>query len=377
MADVWRRVAYYVDRILKGAKPSDLPVEQPTKFELVVNMKTAKELGLTIPSKVLMWADRVIGDGGQMPEKSVATTHSKEAQQPKKVPVIGILNVETGNPSLDAFRQGLHEFGWVEGQNVAIEYRDADGNEERLPALASQLVDASVDIIVSTSPRATLAARQLTKNIPIVETFVGRGRVNLAQPGRNARGVSSMPEELGGKRLELLKEIIPRISRVAVLSNIIDINPAQQASVKEIDAVARSLRVQIQILTVKKPDEIKNAFASMVRGKVGALTVLTQSIFVLNRTEIVELAAKNRLPAMYPDSRFTDAGGFVSYGPNNAERYRRAAYFVDRVLKGSKPAELPIEQPTKFELVINLKTAKKIGLTIPAKMLMWADRVIE
>jgi ABC-type uncharacterized transport system substrate-binding protein len=298
-------------------------------------------------------------------------------QQAKRVPRIGILTIASRNPGLDAFRQGLHEFGWVEGQNVAIEYRFANGNEERLPALAAQLVDASVDIIVSTNPRATLAARQLTKNIPIVETFVGRGQVNLAQPGRNATGVYSMPRELGGKRLELLKEIIPRISRVAILSNIIDIGPAQEASVKEMGAVARSLGVQLQILNVKNPEEIKNAFTAIARGKVGALTVLTQSIFVLNREEIIGLAAKNRLPAIYPDSRFTDAGGLMSYGPNSDWRYRRAAYFVDRVLRGSKPAELPVEQPTEFELVINLKTAKKIGLTIPSKVLMWSDRVIE
>ena len=299
------------------------------------------------------------------------------AQQSARVPRIGILSLGRGNPTIDAFRQGLHELGWVEGENILIEYRWADGNEERLPALAAQLVKARVDIVVSTNPRATLAARQLTKDIPIIETFVGRGRVNLAHPGRNATGVYSMPRELGGKRLELLKETIPRISRVAVLSNIIDINPAEEVSVKEIDSVARSIGVQMQIINVKKPEEIKNAFAAMARGKVGALTVLTQSMFVLNQSEIVALAAKSRLPAMYPDSRFTYAGGFMSYGPNSEWRYRRAAYFVDRVLKGAKPAELPVEQPTKFELVINLKTAKKISLTIPSKVLMFADRVIK
>src|SRR5215510_9419074 len=205
------------------------------------------------------------------------------AQQSKKIPRIGILSIGTDNPSVDAFRKGLHELGWVEGQNIAIEYRWAKGNEDRLPALAAQLVDANVDIIVSTSPRATLAARQLTRNIPIVETFVGRKRVELAHelahPGRDVTGVSSMPRELGGKRLELLKEIIPKISRVAVLSNIIGSNAAQDRSIKDIDAVARSLGVQIQILNVTKGGQIENAFTPMARGRVGALTVLTQSMF--------------------------------------------------------------------------------------------------
>src|SRR5215471_305345 len=308
----------------------------------------------------------------------LASPYLAYAQQPtRKVPRISVLSPATRNPAIDAFLKGLRELGWVEGQNIAIEYRFGDGNEDRLPALAAQLVNANVNIIVSTDPRGTWAARQLTKNIPIVETFIGRKRVELAHPQRDVTGVSSMPRELGGKRLELLKEIIPKISRVAVLSNIIGSNAAQDPSIKEIDAVERSLGVQIQILNVKKPEEIENAFASMVRGKVGGLTVLTQGMFVLKRAQVVELTAKSRLPAMYPDSRFTDAGGLVSYGPNNIERYHRAAYFVDRILKGAKPADLPVEQPTKFELVINLKTAKQIGLTIPSKVLMWADRVIE
>ena len=306
----------------------------------------------------------------------LASPYLVQAQQPaKKIPRIGILNIASRNPALDAFRQGLHEFGWVEGQNIAIEYRFADGNEDRLPALAAQLVRANVDIIVSTSPRGTRAARQVTKNIPIVATFVGTGLAkSLDHPRGNVTGLYFMPPELGGKRLELLKEIIPKISRVAVLANVGDVDG--EPSIKEIDAVARSLGVHLQILNVKKSDEIENAFVSM-RGKVGALTILTQGMFVLNRTGIIGLAAKSRLPVMYPDNRFTDVGGLVSYGPNNAELYRRAAYFVDRILKGAKPAELPVEQPTKFELVVNLKTAKQIGLAIPSKVLMWADRVIE
>ena len=295
-------------------------------------------------------------------------------QSTKGIPRIGILSLGTA-PSIHAFRQGLHELGWVEGQNIAIVYRSADGNEEQLSVVAAQLVGAHGDIIVSTSSRGTAAAQQVTKSIPIVATFVAERHVNLGHPEDNVTGVSSMPRELSGKRLELLKEIIPRISRIAVLANAL--HPAQVPSINGIDAVARSLGVQIQILNVKQPEDIENAFTSMVRGNAGALSVQTPAMFVLNRTRIVQLAAKNLLPAMYPDSRFTDSGGLMSYGPNDAALYRRAAYFVDRILRGAKPADLPVEQPTKFELVINLKTAKQLGLTIPPKVLTWADKVIE
>jgi putative ABC transport system substrate-binding protein len=305
----------------------------------------------------------------------LAVSFAAEAQEPKKVPRVGVLSGGSRAPNIDAFLKGLRELGWVEGQNIAIEYRWAKGNEDRLPALAAQLVDARVEIIVSTNGLVTRAVRQLTKSIPIVETFVGLLRVNLAHPDRNVTGVSSMPRELGVKRLELLKEIIPRISRVAFLANVV--SPAQELLIKEVDAVARSLGVQIRILNVKKPEEIKHAFKAMAREGVGALIVSTQGMLVQNRTTIVELAAKNRVPAMYPDSRFTDVGGLMSYGPNSAERYRRAAYFVDRILKGSKPEDLPVEQPTKFELIINLKAARQLDLKISPEVLMWADRVIK
>jgi len=299
-----------------------------------------------------------------------------QAQQPpKKIPRIGFLTIGRVNPISGPFREGLHDFGWMEGKNIIIEYRFADGNEDRLPSLAAQLVHANVDVVVATSPRATVAVRQLSENIPIVETFRKAGIRNLGHPTRNVTGLYFMSPELGGKRLELLKEIVPRISRVAVLANVP--NVYREPSIEKIDAVAHSFGVQLQIINVKKPGEIKNAFASMVREKAAGVTVLTQGMFVLNRAEIVELARKSRLPAMYPDSRFTDSGGLMSYGPNHAELYRRAAYFVDRILKGAKPADLPVEQPSKFELVINLKTAKQLGLTIPPKVLMWADKVIE
>lgn len=288
-----------------------------------------------------------------------------EAQPPKKIPRIGILIIATRNPAIEAFREGLGDLGWVEGKNIAIEYRSGDGNEDRLPLLAAQLVHANVDIIVSTSSQGTVAARQVTKNIPIVATTVGQRGGNLNYPEGNVTGLSFMPSELGGKRLELLKEIIPGISRVAVLAKGVD--PTQNEPIKEMDAVARSLSVQIRILNVKKADEIENAFVSMVREKADALSVLTQAMFVNNRAEIAKLARKFRLPAIYPDSRYTNSGGLMSYGPNNDAIYRRAAYFVDRILRGAKPADLPVEQPTKLELVINLKTARQLGLTIPPR----------
>jgi putative ABC transport system substrate-binding protein len=205
---------------------------------------------------------------------------------------------------------------------------------------------------------------------------IGMGLVkSLGQPAGNLTGLSIMGPELDGKRLELLKELTPKISRVAVLAHVGSVD--RETSIKEIQSVARSSSVQLQILNVKKPDEIENAFAAMVREKADALTVLTQNIFFRNRTRIVELAAQSRIPTMYPRSGYAEAGGLISYGPDRQASQQRAAYFVDRILRGAKPAELPVERPTKFELVINLKTANTLGLTIASKVLMWADRVIK
>jgi putative tryptophan/tyrosine transport system substrate-binding protein len=303
-----------------------------------------------------------------------------EAQQPKKGPRIGILSPGSGNPDIDAFRQGLRELGYAEGQNIALEYRWAEGNEDRLPALAAELLHMNVDLIVATTPRGARAAQRLTSTIPIVTpvipSAVEYGLVDsLYRSGGNVTGLSFMSPDLGGKRLELLKEIVPKISRVAVLANVGNVD--RETSIKEIAAVARSLSVQLQILNVKKPDEIESAFASMVRGKVDALIVLTQGIFTRNRTRIVELAAKYTVPAIYHRNDFVKAGGLMSYGPDHADLYRRAAIYVDKILKGAKPADLPVEQPTKFELVINLRTAKNLGVMIPSKVLMWADKVIK
>jgi len=303
------------------------------------------------------------------------------AQQPaKKIPRIGILSPGSGNRGIDAFLNRLHELGWVEGQNIALEYGLGNGNEDRLPALAAQLVRANVDVIVATNPQAAHAAMKFTNTIPIIVTAmndpVGSGLVkSLSQPGRNVTGLSYMSSDLNGKRLEVLSEIIPRLSRVGILMHTLDTITARENS--QIQVVARSLGVQLQILNVRKLDEIENAFSSMVRGKAGAVAVGTQGMFSRNQTRIVEAAAKNRLPAIYYRREFVEAGGLMSYGPDHVDLYRRAAFYVDRILKGAKPADLPVEQPTKFELVINLKTAKMLGLEIPSKVLMWTDTVIE
>jgi putative ABC transport system substrate-binding protein len=312
------------------------------------------------------------------------TGGSARAQQAKKAFRIGILSFGSGDPlgiarrGTDAFQQGLHELGWVNGKNIVLEYRWANENEERLFELVAELVRINVDIILVTTPRAANAAKKLTKTIPIVVTVIpGPGQYglveSLGQPGGNVSGLSFMGPQLAGRRLELLKEVIPRISRVAVLS---DANSASDVHVT-LEAVARSLRVQLQIVPVKTPDEIENAFSSIVRGKAEAVTLGTHAMFVLNRTRIVEMAAKHRLPAIYNRSEFVEAGGLMSYGPDHTDLYRRAAIYVDKILRGAKPSDLPVEQPTKFEFVINLKAAKEIGVTIPPDVLMWADRVIK
>jgi putative tryptophan/tyrosine transport system substrate-binding protein len=313
----------------------------------------------------------------------LAVSFPAAAQQQKKVPRIGILSFGSGNTlglarrGTDAFQQGLHELGWVDGKNIAFEYRWANESEDRLFELAAELVRINVDIILVTTPRAANAAKKLTKNIPIVVTVIpGPGQYglvqSLSQPGGNVTGLSFMALELAGRRLELLKEVIPAISRVALLRNF-----DEEGSIKEIKAVARSLRVQLQLLDVKKPEEIANAFSAAVRGKAEAVTLGSHAMFVLNRTRIVELAAKSRLPAIYNRSEFVEAGGLMSYGPDHVDLYRRAAIYVGKILKGAKPSDLPVEQPTKFEFVINLNAAKEIGVTMPPDVLMWANKVIK
>ena len=318
----------------------------------------------------------------------LALSFPVEAQQAAKIYRIGVLSQPTRD--LEALRQGLRELGYVEGQNIIIYYRRAWGAEDRYDELAAdrlgelvtELVGLNVDVIVATNARAALFARRVTKTIPLVVIAIADpvgARVvgSLSRPGGNITGSSFMSSELGGKRLELLKETIPRLSRVAVLSNLMGDNPVRERSLNEIEIVARSLRVQLQVVNMKRPDELENAFSSMVRAKVGALTVLTPPVYPADRARIVQLARKNRLPAIYPRSEYVETGGLMSYGPNYADMYRRAAYYVDKILKGAKPSELPVEQPTKFELAVNLKTARELSLTIPPNVLMWADKVVK
>jgi len=305
-----------------------------------------------------------------------------EAQPPKKVPQIGFPIVGSASATsgrIEAFRQGLRDLGYIEGQNLIIEYRYAEGKLDRLPELAAELVRLKVDAIFVQSTPAVQAAKKATTTVPIVSVSgdpVGLGLVaSLARPGGNVTGLANLTSELAGKRLELLKEVVPRISRVAVLWN-----PDASSSalrMRETDAAAASLGIKLQPVEVRAANDFERAFSALKRERADALFPL-RSPFISNHVKrIVELAAKNRVPGMYDASEFAEAGGLMSYGTMLADLDRRAATYVDKILKGAKPAELPVEQPTKFEFVINLKAAKQIGLTIPPNVLVRADKVIK
>jgi putative ABC transport system substrate-binding protein len=306
-----------------------------------------------------------------------------DAQQPAKVRQIGYLGggVSSANVHLvEGFRQGLRELGWVESQNIAIAYRWAEGRYDQLPDLAVELVRLKVDVIVTAGTAGSLAAKQATKTIPIVMVSVGdpvgSGLVaSLARPGGNITGTAFMSTEVKPKLLDLLKQAVPGATRVAVLWK--PTNPSHGLALRTVEVVAQSLRVQLQLLEAEGPDEFDRAFAAMTRERAEALIVLLDTVFREQRTRIVDLAAKSRLPAIYEGREFVDAGGLMAYGPSVPDLFRRAATYVDKILKGAKPADLPVEQPTKFELFINLKTAKALGLTIPQTILIRADEVIQ
>ena len=322
---------------------------------------------------------------GTMAGGLIAAPLAAEAQPAKKVPRIGFLVAASASDTayvrlIEAFRQGLRDLGYVEGRNVVIEYRYAGEKSERLPALAAELVRLKVDVIVSHGNPGPLAAKQATSAIPIVMTSTGdpvaSGFVSsLARPGGNVTGLSLMVPELGGKRLQLLKEILPGLSRVAVLWNAA--SPYASLVVRETEATATTLGVQLQSLVVRGPDDFEGALAAATSGRAGALTVVEDPLTITKRTQIVDFSAKSRLPAIYGVKEFVDAGGLMSYGVHLADLYRRAATYVDKILKGAKPADLPVQQPTKFEFVINLKTAKALGLTIPPSVLHRADELIQ
>jgi len=305
------------------------------------------------------------------------------AQQPNRVPQIGLLGGGSASAiagRIDAFRQGLRDLGYVESKTIVIEERWAEGKLDRLPALAAELVRLKVDAIVSAGPTVTRACRDAKITTPIVMAFdddpVGSGFVaSLARPGRNITGLSSLSPGLSAKQLELLKEIIPRVSSVAVLGSLI--HPGTVQSLKEMEVAARVMKIKFQYLDLADPKTIDTAFSAAVTQRVDAVLVLTSVVTTTHQEKIIDLAVKNRLPALYFTAEWVEAGGLLAYGASFTDLFRRAATYVDKILKGAKPADLPIEQPTKFELVINLKTAKALGLTIPQSLLQRADQVIE
>ncbi len=305
-----------------------------------------------------------------------------EAQQPGKIPRIGYLTVSSLSVNADrieAFRRGLRELGYVEGKNIVIEWRSAEGKLDRQRALAAELVGLKVDIIVTAGSQSTSGAKQATATIPIVMAQnpdpVASGFVaSLARPGGNITGLSSLYPEISGKRLELLKEIVPKLSRVAVFGS--STTPGNAQSLRETELAAGALKVQLQYLDVLDPRDIETAFREATKGRADAVLTLSSSILFSHRTQIADLVLKSRLPAVYGNSETVEAGGLMFYGASFTDMFRRAAVYVDKILKGAKPADLPVEQPTKFELVINLKAAKQIGLTIPPNVLARADKVI-
>jgi ABC-type uncharacterized transport system substrate-binding protein len=315
---------------------------------------------------------------------AAAWPFAARAQQTRKVHRVGYLSGGSATASLryvEGFRQGLRDLGWVEGQNIVIDYRFAEGRFDRLPDLAAELVRLRVEVIVAGPTPPAMAAKNAAGTIPIVMWGVGdpvgQGLIaSLARPGENVTGLSfSVGWETFGKGLALLKETFPNVRRVAVLSN--PANASHALAIENAKVTARSLGVQLQLLEARGPEEFDGAFAAMAKERVAALLVLTDPVFFLHRARLADLAAKNRLPSMHSIREYVEAGGLMSYGPSLPDLERRAATFVDKILKGAKPADLPVEQPTKFELVVNLKTAKAIGLTIPQTLLFRADEVIE
>jgi len=313
----------------------------------------------------------------------LAAPLSVEAQQPGKIARVGRLSPVSATAdarNLEALRQGLRDLGWVEGQNIAYEDRFAEGRPDRLPDLAAELVRLKVDVVFAGSTPAALAAKNATATTPVVMVMggdpVASGLVaSLARPGGNLTGVTALYQELSAKRLDLLKEAVPGVTRVAVLSN--PAFPDSGPSVKGVESAARALGVQLRVLPVRDPTEFEKAFAAMRSERARALMVLPDIMFNTHRRRIVELTAKSRLPAIYGLREFVDAGGLMFYGAPLPDMWRRAAYYVDRILKGAKPADLPVEQPMRFEMVINMKTAKALGIKFPQSILMRADQVIQ
>jgi putative tryptophan/tyrosine transport system substrate-binding protein len=314
----------------------------------------------------------------------LVTASLADAQPMSKIPRIGFLSRRsaptpaTPDPLFEAFRQGLVDLGYVEGKNIWVESRYAQGMEDRLPGLVAELVQLKVDVLVSATLPGIRAAKQATKTIPIVMVTpadpVATGLIDsLARPGGNITGLTRLTRDLSGKRLEVFKEAVPKISRVGILNGGTNI----QVDFQSYEAAARPLKLQLQSLEVRGPNpDFEGAFQAAGQGRVNALITVSTSLLLNNPKLIADLAIKNRLPSMHEGNQYVEAGGLISYAANDADQYRRAAVFVDKILKGAKPADIPVEQPTKFEFVVNLKTAKQIGLTIPPNVLARADKVI-
>ena len=312
-----------------------------------------------------------------------ALSVSAQAQQAKKIPRIGYLGITPPSAMAaryGAFRQGLREFGYEEGKTIVVEWRTTDEKKlDRLPALAAELVALKVDVIVTGGPTATRAAQGATRTVPIVMTFdpdpVGSGFVgSLSRPGGNITGLSSLAPEISGKQLELLREIVPKLTRVGILGST---QPGNVQTVREIERAAASLRVQLQYFQVKGREDIESAFRTAKKHRADAIIGLSNAVFNTYRKELALSAIKNHLPAIYDRREFVEDGALMSYAVSIIDLDRRAAYYIDKVLRGAKPADLPVEQPTKFEFIVNLKAAKQIGLTIPPNVLVRADRVIK
>jgi putative ABC transport system substrate-binding protein len=307
---------------------------------------------------------------------------SAQAQQPKRVPRIGFLSAlsrSTITARIEAFSQGLRDLGYVEGKTIFIEWRFAEGKTDRLPALAAELVRLKVDVLVTGAPTSTRFAKQATVMIPIVMVFdddpVGSGfAASLARPGGNITGLSTLSPEISGKQLDILREIVPKLSRVGVLGDVT--RPGIPQALREINVTADAFRVHVQYLEVQEPKDIETAFRAASKERTDAVLVVTNAVLFSQRKHVVELAARSRLPAIYARPEYVEDGGLMTYGASVTDFYRRAATYVDKIFKGAKPADLPVEQPKKFEFIINLKAAKQIGLTIPSNVLARADRVI-
>jgi putative tryptophan/tyrosine transport system substrate-binding protein len=326
-------------------------------------------------SKILVYA---------LPALILATIHLAEAQQSAKVPRIGFLSAVSSasipRNRITAFQQGLRELGYFEGKNIIIEYRFADGKQDRLKEIVTELLRLKVAVIVTGGPTATRPAKEATSTTPIVMGFdndpVGSGFVaSLARPGNNITGLSTLHPEISGKQLELLKEIVPKLSRVGVLGNWTQ--PGNKQALRELKAAGQALGLQLQYLEIQTSDDIDVVFREATKGRAEAILVLASPVIIYQQAYFIDLANKNRLPAVYSQPEFVDAGGLFSYTASFSDLFRRAATYVDKILKGAKPADLPVEQPVKFELVINLKAAKQIGVTIPPNVLARADKVIK